>query len=92
MLALRVTVSFTLVCEKEMKDNRKKKRDNWFFIINTVLALIVVEILLCRGSARKIETDSGNKLLEKSYSYIMYKLVHIYCMYFSNALYLHSQN
>lgn len=28
----------------------------------TSIAQIVVEILLCRGSARKIETDSGIKL------------------------------
>jgi hypothetical protein len=60
MLALRVTVSFTLVCEKEMKDNRKKKRDSRFFIVNTFLALIAVKILLCRGSAQKIATDSRN--------------------------------
>ncbi len=31
----------------------------------TTIAQIVVEILLCRGSARKIETNSGIKLLEK---------------------------
>ena len=56
------------------------------------IAPIVVEILLCRGSAQKIVTDSGIKLLKKLALHIMYKLVLIYCMYFSNALYLHSQN
>jgi hypothetical protein len=35
MEALRVIVSFTLVCEKEKIDNRIQKRDNSFFIINT---------------------------------------------------------
>jgi hypothetical protein len=58
----------------------------------TALAPIEVEILLRRRSAQEIETNSGMKLLRKNSLYIMYKLVHIYCMYFSNALYLHSQN
>lgn len=44
MEALRVIVSFTLVCEKEKIDNRIQKRDNSFFIIDTFLALIAVKI------------------------------------------------
>ena len=36
-----------------------------FFMKTNAIAPIVVEILLCRGSARKIVTDSGIKLLEK---------------------------
>ncbi len=44
--------------------------DNWFHksvihtkqAVWTALAPIAVEILLCRGSAQKIGTDSGKKL------------------------------
>ena len=42
-----------------MDDRRNKK--NGF----NPLAPIAVEILLCRGSAQKIETDSGKKLQKK---------------------------
>jgi len=36
-----------------------------FFMKPNAIAPIVVEILLCRGSARKIVAHSGIKLLEK---------------------------
>jgi len=48
-------------------------------IIETIpLAPIVVEILLCRGSAQKIETDSGMKLPEKNQTYIYSINLYIY--------------
>ena len=49
-------------------------------------------VSLVPGFVTRDIVDSRIKLLEKLILYIMYKLVLIYCMYFSNALYLQSQN
>ena len=55
---------------KLLLKNQKPKHKKWI----QLLAPIAVEILLCRGSAQKIGTDSGKKLLKKikkikSYNY-----------------------
>ncbi len=47
---------------KLLLKNQKPKHKKWI----QLLAPIAVEILLCRGSAQKIATDSGKKLLKNN--------------------------